>query len=268
MSARAPQTLAVSFPSYQTRCLDGALELRLAGVISPRHTRPQQVTGVLDAVFSNIGGEAANESDIRRLPSGAREWLLQRAATLCWSETGWFQSRCDHCDQALDLPATLSDAPRTPACADFPVITVITGLGRRHFEAPNGLHEEVMARAGTSDATRVLLAHCGLGATAQEDAMAFTNNDLLAIDAAFDAACPDVADELVTRCPACTAQTRAHLDPLRFAFASTQALVGELHALASCYHWSEEAILHLPSQRRRAYAALIRSHWVSDRSWR
>jgi hypothetical protein len=237
----------------------GVLELQLAAATGPRFTRPERVTGVLATVFSRIGGEAAKPSEIRRLTSGAREWLLQRAAGLFWSETGWYQAHCASCGDVFDISATLHDAPRKIAGKGFPVVAVRTSLGRRKFEAPNGLHEEALARVAATDATRALLACCGLSETAETDSESFTASDIRKIEAALDAVCPDVADEVATTCPSCKAETTARLDPLAFAFPKSETLVRDVHQIASCYHWSEDVILDLPSHRRRAYAALVRA---------
>lgn len=237
--------------------MTGVLELELASAMNPRLTRPEIVTGVLATVFSRIGGAEARRSGVRRLTSGAREWLLQKAAGLFWSETGWFEACCVSCGETLDIQAMLHDAPRKRAGREFPVVTVATSLGARRFEAPNGLHEESLARDAPADGARALLSCCGLSETAAQDAGAFSAADIDAIQSALDAACPDVADEVTTACPVCGDETRARLDPLAFAFPKSRALLREIHLIASAYHWSEDAILELPSRRRRTYAALV-----------
>lgn len=268
MTGREPDTLAVAFPSHQPRPMTGVLELELVAATSPQFTRPERVTGVLATVFSRIGGEATKRSEVRRLTSGAREWLLQRAAELFWSETGWFQSQCAFCGEPFDIPATLHDAPRKKAGKGFPVVTVKTSLGTRKFEAPNGLHEEALARETAANATRALLARCGLSGTAEEDAGFFNAGDICKIEAALDTSCPNVADEVATTCPACKAETTVRIDPLTFAFPKTEALVREAHLIATTYHWSENAILDLPSRRRWAYASLIRTEKEAGRGAR
>lgn len=63
------------------------------------------------------------------------------------------------------------------------------------------------------------------------------------------------------RCPECGALLKGWLDPAALALAELQArarnVLAEVHRIASRYGWSEEAILALPTQRRRAYVALI-----------
>lgn len=258
MGARASQTLAVAFPSHEPHPLNGALELAVAESLAVPASRPERVTRVLGTVFRQISGQATSLSRVRLLTSSAREWLLQRAAGLFWADPGWFQATCLHCAADYDVPTVLAEAPRTPAGQGFPVVTVRTSLGERSFEAPNGLHEELLARAAGGDPVRTLLAHCGLSERAVQDAEHFTQDDLARIERALEAAVPEVADEVATACPTCGAETRARIDPLAFAFPDVATVVREVHAIAATYHWPEEAILALPSHRRRLYARLAR----------
>ncbi|SFT86801.1 hypothetical protein [Sedimentitalea nanhaiensis] len=259
MAARASQTLAVAFPSHEPYPLTGMLELAVAETLGPGATRPERVTRVLSTVFKRISGQSANLSRVRCLTSSAREWLLQRAAGLFWSDTGWFQAKCMQCDTDFDIPTELANAPRKPAGQDFPVVTVRTSLGQRRFEVPNGVHEEHLARAPGSEPTRTLLAQCGLSPQAVRDARDFSRDDISRIEAALEAASPEVADEVVTTCPTCQAQTMARIDPLDFAFPGVGTLLAEVHAIAATYHWTEDAILALPSQRRHSYARLVQA---------
>jgi hypothetical protein len=238
--------------------MTGVLELGVATAVATGPNRPDRVTVVLGSVFAEIGGLATDINHIWRLASGSREWLLQRAAALFWRESGWFQARCEACNAAYDVPLRLDAAPRKPAAEPFPVVSVRTSLGLRDFEVPNGLHEAALAQQCPQNPTRALLAKCGLGPEARSDAEAFCAADLRVIEEALDLAAPDIADDLTITCPNCNAPTAARIDPLEFAFPDTQTLLREVHSLAATYHWSEEAILALPSVRRRAYAELIR----------
>ena len=138
------------------------------------------------------------------------------------------------------------------------MVSVRTPLGARQFETTNGLHEAALARSSGTEPTRALVAACGLGPDSMQDAKDFTEADLSAIEAAIDTASPDIADEVTTICPACKTSVQARIDPLEFAFPTTQSVLAEVHTLAAAYHWSEEAILTLPRGRRRTYANLIR----------
>lgn len=259
MAARSPQTLAVAFPSYQLRPLTGETGLALARAVWSGEARPVRVSRVLELMFEQISGQPVTPDRVKHLVSSGREWLLQQAALRFWPDNGWFQARCSTCEKDFDLPVTLAQAPRKPAAEGFPMIELDTTLGRRAFEAPNGVHEERLAIEPGSDPTRRLLALCGLEQSAVDDAMAFTSDDLAHIESVFEEVCPDVADSVVTQCPDCHADIVARIDPLQFAFPRAQTLLREVHTIAGTYHWSEAEILALPASRREIYAELIRA---------
>ena len=256
---RAAETLPVVFPPPEPHALTGAVELSVAEALAGGRTRPQRVTGVLSAAFARIGEHAPDPETLRALGSGVREWLLQQAALGFWRDTGWFETTCMHCGALFDAQAELRHAPRGDAGDGYPVTEVETSLGPRRFEAPNGRHEEALARMPGAPGPRALLAMCGLSSTAREDASRFSGRDIANIAGRLDAICPDVADELTLDCPFCGASTRARLDPLTFAFPRERLLLREVHRIARAYHWGEAEILTLPAARRRAYAELIRA---------
>lgn len=259
MSDRAAETLAVVFPPTEPRPLTGEVELSVAEAVARGRTRPQQVTGVLAAVFARLGDLTAEPPTLRALGSGVREWLLQQAALRFWRGSGWFEAECMACGALFDAPAELRDAPRAQAGSGYPVIEVPTSLGPRRFEAPNGRHEEALARMSGAPGHRDMLALCGLAPAARADAERFTEGDIARIADSFDAICPDVADQISLTCPSCHAPTEARLDPLTFAFPSQKGLLREVHRIARAYHWRESEILALPASRRRAYAEMIRA---------
>ncbi|MCP5086610.1 MAG: hypothetical protein GY952_07410 [Rhodobacteraceae bacterium] len=265
---RSPETLAVAFPSSVPARLTGRLELQLQSILSARLTRPERVTGVLDCVFDYVGGTAATPELIRRLATGAREWLLQRAGGLFLRDRGWFEASCQECGQSFDLPLSLADAPRSPAGRGYPTAQIETSLGLRTFEVPNGLHEEKLARSEGGDPSRQLLGLCGLSDHAFQEALQFSAVDVEQIDAGLDAIAPDVASELNTQCPSCQANTSAVIDPLEFSFPEPASLIRETHAIASAYGWEEATIMTLPSQRRRQYANLIAADMRRGRGMR
>lgn len=259
MDDRAAETLAVVFPPPELRTLTGDVELSVAEALAGGRTRPQQVTDVLSAAFARIGTRRAEPETLRALGSGVREWLLQQAALRFWRGTGWFEVTCTHCHTLFDAQAELRHAPRGNAGAGYPVIEVETGLGPRRFEAPNGRHEELLARMPGTPGVREMLALCGLSTTAREDATRFSDRDIAEIADHIDAICPDVADELTLTCPSCGAATQARLDPLTFAFPRQRTVLREVHEIARTYHWREAEILALPAERRHAYAQMIRA---------
>ncbi|WP_299302792.1 hypothetical protein [uncultured Litoreibacter sp.] len=257
MSERAPMTLAVAYPSSVPRALTGDVERQLGAALSRALPRPDRVSGVLEAVFAQIGGVATSRSLIERLPTGARAWLLTRAAVRFLPGVQWFQSTCDACEESYDLSLSLADVPRGEPSKAFPVIDIATSLGTKRFEVPNGRTELELSGTERMDGLRSLAALTGLSLSAEEDAAAFTEDDLAEIDAALDAATPDISESIVTSCPACAAQTATVIDPLEFAFPNAAALDRDTHLIASAYGWGERDIHALPSARRRRYAQMI-----------
>jgi hypothetical protein len=83
-----------------------------------------------------------------------------------------------------------------------------------------------------------------------------------AAEAAMSALAPSLAGPLAGACPQCGAGLVAPFDPRRYVLAELRARAGfvaaEVDALAARYHWSESAILDMPSARRAAYADMAR----------
>lgn len=246
-------------PCARFKPMTGAVELASAEAAAATAARPARVTGVLDALFADLDGEAVTPDGLWRLASGARERLLQRAAAAFRPETDWLTVRCPACSAPCDLPVRLADAPSKPAGPGFPAVRVQTSLGARGFEAPNGLHERAVARLALSGdaARRQLIALCGLDNDSREAAYRLSAADLDAIDQALEALSPDIATEMPVSCPDCRADSTATIDPLAYAFPKPETVLRDVHRIARVYHWSEAEILGLPSARRQRYLALI-----------
>jgi hypothetical protein len=257
MPARQPETLALVWPEPAPRTMTGAVELRLAMALDGAMTRPERVGAVIGAVFDALDGQAVTDAMIRHLSTGSRAWLLACAAAVTGAETGWFQADCQSCGAPFDFALRLADIPRGDAGPDFPVAQVETSLGPRSFEVPNGAHEAVLAQHRDGDPRYALVALLGLADTARDDAAAFSEADLAAIDEALDTAAPDIGDRVTVTCPDCGAVTGAAIDPLLLTRPQTTQVLRETHLIARAYGWREGAILSLPSDRRRAYARLI-----------
>ncbi|SFR50668.1 hypothetical protein [Litoreibacter janthinus] len=256
MPDRAPITLAVGFPTADPRALTGRVELALADAMR-LPTRPERVTGVLGALFSTIGGLPVTRDLVERLATGARAWCLTRAALTFLPGQRWYQASCTSCGEVFDLSLSLADTPRSDIPDAFPVVEVETSLGPRRFEVPNGTTERALAHAAPHDAPQVLAASCGLDSEAPAQAALFNPSDLKLIDNQLDAATPDITETVTSTCPTCDAETEVRLDPLTFAFPDAGRLLRQVHLLAKTYHWAEDAILDMPSARRKAYAGLI-----------
>ncbi len=256
---REAQTMAVAFPPARFRPLDGRVELAVAEAAASAAPRPVKVTAILAALCGEIGGAPGGREAARRVSAAGREWLLQRAALRFDGGADWFEAPCAACGAAFDVRLSIAETPCSAPEAGFPVTEVETTLGRRAFEAPNGAHEEALARRGDGDPRRVFAALCGLSPEAEAEAIRFAEPDLAAIDGALEAASPEIADSVTVACPSCGTETTARLDPLAFAFPRIADVLAEVHLIAAAYRWREAEILDLPLARRSAYAALIRA---------
>jgi hypothetical protein len=83
-----------------------------------------------------------------------------------------------------------------------------------------------------------------------------------AAEAAMAALAPSLAGPLAGTCPECGREVAVQFDPRRYVLAELRVRAGfvaaEVDALAARYHWTERAILSLPSARRAAYAGMAR----------
>lgn len=252
------ETLATAFPRAELRPMAGATELSVAEAAARPGTRPERVTWVLNAVYETIDGDPATLDLVRRLPSGTREWLLQRSAHHFRPELTWFEAHCAECGLPYDLSLNLADAGRHRPEQLEPSVKVDTSIGIRSFAVPNGAHEEAFARRDPGeDPRRAFAALCGLSDSAEEEARRFDEHDLALIDDALEAVSPDVADEARTSCPACGSETAARIDPLMFAFPREASIFQEIHMIATAYGWGHHQILDLPVQHRSTFAAMI-----------
>lgn len=256
--ARAVSTLPVDFPEPAFRPIDGLVEIRVAEAVEAFLSRPRRVTAIIAAMCERLGDRAADEEQARRVSAAGREWLLQQSAQQFFRGTSWFEATCSECAERFDLELELAAVPRGSAGKGFPEVEVTTSLGPRHFEAPNGRHEEAFAAQRGSEPRRSFAALCSLADDPWGEAQRFGERDLELIDSALETISPEVADGVEATCPDCRGRTRVRIDPLTFAFPRSDMILRDVHTIARAYHWKEADILALPSQRRQAYAALIR----------
>lgn len=174
---------------------------------------------------------------------------------------------CTGCGEKLDASLTVSDLAGRPAAADSawesssPFTVELDGRCVR-FRLPTG--RDQVAVAGEPEPVRSLWRRIvvdvdGTPPAALEDAT---------VDALVDPLGESVAEldpwadtVIALACPTCGADIVAELDAFAYVreelVGGLDALLGEIHVLASHYHWSEADILSLPVERRRAYLELI-----------
>lgn len=182
---------------------------------------------------------------------GLRDWHLLRLRRALFGPTLVGHGGCPHCGERLevelDARALQEDAP-PPAPPHY-----VDAAGRR-YRLPNS--RDLAAVAGMRDpeaAADVLFAACCL----DTDAGKLDEVDVAEVEHGLSALAAERGMQLELRCAACGDSWLLDLDPGAFCWeeidARAQALLDDVHRLASAYGWSEHDILALGDARRAAY---------------
>jgi hypothetical protein len=167
---------------------------------------------------------------------------------------------CPECETELELEPAVDDL-RAAAGADVPFAVAGAPPGWK-IRARLATVADVRAAAAAdwralAASLIVVAAHDGSPVNAGElpDAvLEAVDRDVAARDAQSDL-------RLALTCPACDHAWAQRLDPGAYVWREIEAharrLVGEVHALASAYGWSEAEILALPPARRRTYLEAV-----------
>lgn len=163
---------------------------------------------------------------------------------------------CPRCGQrlafALDTQVLLHGAAEDDAA---PRAAEVAGLRVR----PLSLRDlaAVAAEADAARAAQALLARCTLAG----DVTLLDDEDLAHVDAALEALDPQADLALALQCTDCGHAGQAQLDPATLLWdeldTRAQALLAEVHQLASAYGWTEAQVLALGPARRSRYLAMV-----------
>lgn len=163
---------------------------------------------------------------------------------------------CPQCGQRMSFALDTRMLLQGAAGGDGPASdTAVAGLRVR---APS-LRDlaAVAAEADAARAARALLARCTLAG----DASRLDEQALASVDAALEQLDPQADLALALQCPDCGHAGSAQLDPGTLLWdaleARAQALLAEVHHLASAYGWTEEQVLALGPARRARYLAMV-----------
>jgi len=235
----------------------GAFEQTVLEHVDDGAMRPFEVTRMLLASLASLGGAAPTEAAIRELSVGDRSFLMRRLAIHLGQDTQWLTARCARCGERFDFQLTASTLPVKAAGDGYPFATVETSLGRCRLRVPTGTDEEAcVALDAAADPARTLT-RLLLIEPRTIDPEALSTDDLMAIEAAVEAASPEVTTRAAITCPACAAGNEVELDPSALDRGGVDTLYADVHALASHYHWSEVEILALPRERRERYLRMV-----------
>jgi hypothetical protein len=239
---------------FRFRELDGALELGVAELAGRDTPLPRRVSRVLAAVLEQVGGEPVDEALAGQLCVADRQFLMRGLERLLGRERPWRAVMCGACHERFDFELRASELPVKEAGEGFPFVQVDTGQGRVRVRVPTGADQEALLEAPLAD-VRGLLARCV--ETPGFEVARLEEEDVQRIDAALEAVAPAVVTRVWAVCAACGAGQEVEVDPYTCLSLSPEALLEEVHTLASVYHWSERDILALPRHRRRQYLRLV-----------
>ena len=221
-----------------------------------------QATALLAAAVEAIGAIApVLRPHVLSLSIGDRERLLLALYALSFGSRPDAVVDCGACGQTIELPLdldTMLDAP--VAAARAPEHSIRAGSLLLRYRAPNGFDHERAARlaaTGPDRAAAALRDACVIavdgGPVSGEELDALLEDALRRLD-------PAAETTVAANCPNCGAGVRGALDALTLIagrLGPPGGVLVDVDRLARAYHWSEAAILALPTARRHRYLALL-----------
>ncbi|WP_138423352.1 hypothetical protein [Maritimibacter alexandrii] len=180
---------------------------------------------------------------------GARNQRVIRLGRALLGDALEARLTCLSCGTEIEF-AVPEDAILSASVPDPDTVVAVTVDGQVHrFRVPT--MADLDAAVDALDLTR----RCAL------DDTPFPEAGLPALEAAFASHDPAGDIRIDTACPECGAETEASVEPAGFVAAGIdrlyRALLTEVDCLARVYGWTEGEVLSLPTDRRRAYVAMV-----------
>jgi hypothetical protein len=228
------------------------LDVRDAGCASSATRRGLLLAGLWSDVGAGRDGAPDSALD---LPVGARD------ARLIDLRQAWFGSRfeclaeCDACGATIELGFEAADI-RAPAAGPHAVVDVAARDRTWRVRVPTSRDLLAIEALGSvADAQAALLDRCCV----DEPSASVAPDTCLAIAAALAEIDPQAEVLIGTGCPACGAQAVLPFDIVGHLWSEldhwAEAMLDDVHVLASAYGWSERDALALTPARRAAYIA-------------
>jgi hypothetical protein len=163
---------------------------------------------------------------------------------------------CPGCGAVLEVPVDVAAVTALPVHEPGERLSVLVDGIELAFCLPTTADLIALSGCPPDLAGSALLATC-LGLERGETAAPET---VAAVEAAMEQAAPAGAVDLLVRCPDCGRDSVLPLDIPSLAWAEIEAqaaaLLRDVHALATCYGWTETDVLDLSPRRRAMYLAL------------
>jgi len=244
---------------FGTAAEDLAVNFRMA-------RRPELISELLVLCALTADDEAINQQFLLDLPVSMRICALMTLAAVSDSSAFSWQVQCSAaaCGQQneFDLTAEQITSLAAEQLEKEILSTVIDGV-RAELRRPTGRDQmcwltQSAATLGEAMVQSVLVSP-PLDALLA-DGQSF-DSIALKIDEAMDAFDPLLSLHVNVLCPQCGASTEVSPDlagaALERLSRAQRVAIGDVHRLASHYHWSESEIIRLPQWRRESYLEMI-----------
>jgi hypothetical protein len=240
---------------YRFNPLCGALELSLAEAAAEEGCTADKVTAVLASALATLVGREPDTLLVATLVVGDRQFLMRQLSVLLDDSQRWLSARCTACGTIFDLSYRPSMLPVKNAGQGFPEMSVQIDEVCYRLRLPTGADQSGLDLGKSREEQQLELLAGLLHPT--PDLSILSPQDIEKLDQALESMAPEVALQMLAPCPHCQAENTLDLDPYQSLDSAPDALLSEIHVLASTYHWSQREILDLPRRRRRHYLQLI-----------
>jgi T4 bacteriophage base plate protein len=199
---------------------------------------------------------------IRQLLVGDRDYLMLQLRRITLGDEFQAVFTCPACSAKMNTNFDTSEVPiesHPQTAASYTLeLREPQPAGRTvRFRLPTGSDQEALFGMDPADGVGTLLNRCLL----DDGGAPLLPEEQQSVIEAMERVAPRVELELDLTCPECRQSFVAPFDTTSFFFDEMRInagrLLGEVHALAFYYHWSEADILQLQRDRRRAYLALL-----------
>lgn len=274
--------LADAFPKDELRrefmltASSGALELAQQDLLqfcnNNELSHPEWISHQLTLILNQLADSpisSVNKQEalnwVRQLCVADRQFIILQWRIRNENPVQWLTSECSHCHSFYDFSIDWRQLPFKPAGVTFPFARAQTTHGTLLLRVPNGADQEWLSSQSSSSqksshlsqrnfkkafALRLLISDdCNSNVTINN----LTDDDCEAIELAVESVSPELPDCINTQCPECGHGQVVAIDLYETLAKPATTLLDEVHRIALHYHWSEEAILNMPKQRRKQY---------------
>ena len=225
------------------------------------------LAAALDCVNRCVIDAEGSPLDAAALPVGDLDALVVARRSEILGDSLVAEGSCARCAAPVDVRFSLT------AYAAHNRVRVPRGVTRTEdgwWELPRHLIRvrvpsvgDVLAASAASDPRGELIARClsagSLGARCSSGTP--TRAAVRAAERALESLGPTLRADVTGTCPECGAEVVLDVDARELCLSELRFLAGvvydDVNLIATAYHWTQDAILDMPSLRRRRYADLI-----------